>query len=114
MSRWNESEHNRRHDVVLDELVIRLAKKKSFLFINQHYKRITPEKSYEGEMDVMSIRTVDGRQYHRYYEVKSRNTDRGYETAMKQFVRHKLAYADTGQDWKYIYVTPQRVERIRL
>jgi len=103
----------RKHDKVLDDLVCRLLKKPGFIFIEAPYVATTLEgKKVCGELDVFLIKNVNGKEYKRYYEVKSRNSATAWRKAMEQFKRHH--YSHMKEDWKYIYVTPEKVERIRI
>jgi len=101
------------HDRVLDKLVRRLAEKPGFLFINERYEREDAAgRAVRGEMDVFRTRQTHNKRYKTYYEVKGRHTDAGYERAMNQFARHDSVFH--GERWKYVYVTPTKIERVRF
>lgn len=103
-----------KHDLVLEELIKRLAKHPGFLSIKQKY--YTEHKEgfvLHGEYDVMKItKNSRGKRFFTYYEVKGRDSPIAYERALEQFKRHKHYHPD--QDWKYVYVTDEKVKRVRL
>lgn len=89
-----------KHNIITRQLEERL--KTLYPYVRRH------EQYEHGEYDVHCI-TRKG--YHHYYEVKSRDTDAGFARALQQFKRH--AQYNIGEPWKYIYVTPERVVRVR-
>lgn len=100
-----------KHDKCLDDLIHRLAIRPGFLCPNHFYNRIDDSSQTGGEMDLYKItKNSSGVFYHRYYEVKGRDSEEAYERALTQF-RHALEHHPT-KTFKFIYVTPEKIKRV--
>ena len=104
-----------RHQDTLVELIARLSRKKlgdRVMFMpNEEYSRTISDSHYAGEYDLHVRLKRNGKWFDRYYEVKGNDCPPRYNCATEQFERNEKAHP-TG-NWKYIYVTPTRVERYR-
>jgi len=94
------------HEKICDRLVVRLQQSGRYDWIEKHIEY--DKKKLHGEADVVA---GTGNNVH-YYEVKCRYNESSFYKANKQFKRFKKC-ADI-IDIKFIYVTPQRVIRVRL
>jgi len=94
------------HDKVCDQLASRLKLSGRYDWIEKHVDY--GKKKLHGEADIVA---GTGNSIH-YYEVKLRYNDSSFYKATKQFKRFDRC-TDL-MDVKFIYVTPQRVIRVRL
>lgn len=100
------------HDKCLDDLMDRLATKPGFLAPNAPYHKEVDGQEYVGELDIHKItRNSMGAVFHRYYEVKWRDSRYLRKKAISQFKRHAQCHGD---NWEYILVTPTSIKRHHL
>lgn len=94
-----------KHQTLVDKLYERLESKgydsleKNVLYRSRH--------GFDGEFDVVARR---GNCWH-YYEVKGRDTPKGFAKARHQFLRAQAAFP--GRYWRFVYVTPERIQRLK-
>ena len=101
--------HNRIHDGLVHSLVDRLFENSQYDYIEANLQYHT--KRGCGEYDVLTKRVVNGKTWWHYYEIKSNDTEQAYKKAKSQFQRAKSNYSN--RNWRFVYVTPTRVEEVR-
>lgn len=94
------------HEKIVDELVARLKKSKRYHTIQRHLMYGNRNKHGEADVVAFSANNIY------YYEVKIHYNESSLYKAHKQFKRFGEC-VDLIQP-NYIYVTPQRVMRIRI
>lgn len=95
-----------RHDKLVDETHDRLVSKGRYNSIQKYVHYRTKEGA--GELDIVA----SNNDFINYYEMKIHYCKQSREHAIKQFQRYKLTHPLLAV--RFIYVTPTRVERIRL
>lgn len=112
MSSINSDKNCRIHHRLVEELADRLSKKGyDDLDIEVPYQR-PGDVSPRGEMDVVAMRYRNGITYLHYYEVKCHDgpkTSRKARVQLQHFNEHFGHLR--GVVTKFIYVTPERIER---
>lgn len=95
------------HCSTIDKLVRRLllVGRYDIIFKNQTYI----QNGLCGEFDVLTKRKMNDKTYYTYYEIKCTDTYAGYHHSLQQFSRAKQAFPT--REWRFVYITPTRVER---
>lgn len=96
------------HEHTIDALIRRLLLVGRYDSISKN--EVYHTNTYCGEFDVLTRRTINGRTYFNYYEVKCNDCSGRYTHSLHQFERARKAFPN--RLWRFIYVTPTYVERV--
>ena len=91
----------------LDLLINRLLSNNRYYSIdrNLHYD----VRGLQGEFDVLGVRHNGT---HVYFEYKCHHSSKKYSGVCKQFRRAKKAFPQ--YDWRFVYVTPQKIKLVTI
>lgn len=95
------------HDHLLGTLEERIISRGRYDVVSSNLKY--HRRGYDGEFDLYARRRVNGKNFYTYYEVKSRYSRVNRHTARQQFERVLRAFPH--QRWRFVLVTPTRVQR---
>lgn len=94
------------HDTLTDIVADRLQNKGTYDYVCRY--QCYDVNGAKGEMDIVAVR---GNNAH-YYEVKTSHNNRACRKASEQFARAQIAFPS--YRWKFVLVTNDGVERVRL